>query len=223
MGGGSGHPRRASVARAQLRAISAVGLALLLAGCGASNAAQVPQRRPSMPRYEHILVIVDENKGFHQLMDNPEWAPTIHQLADEYGTATQFYAEVHSSEGNYIAMLGGDTFGIHDDDPFYCRPGTQCRRMQELRRARICQSRPRRSKSHGSAVFEGAVLESLSGEYSDRRFTGSALAEPRSSIIGRAERAVRRKTQCVCKLPERQSSAPGGACRAPSWFRSTQT
>jgi hypothetical protein len=56
-------------------------------------------------------------------MDHPEWTPNLHRLAKEYGLATQFNAEDHSSEGNYIAMLGGDTFGIHDDDAFYCQSG----------------------------------------------------------------------------------------------------
>lgn len=76
-----------------------------------------------MPRYQHIFVIVEENKGFKQVMDHPRWTPVIHRLAREYGLASQFYSEVHSSEGNYIAMLGGSTFGIHDDDAFYCRQG----------------------------------------------------------------------------------------------------
>ena len=78
-----------------------------------------------MPRYDHILIIVEENKGFDQIMKHPEWTPQIHKLAAEYGIASQFYAEVHSSEGNYIAMLGGDTFNIHDDDAFFCKPGVQ--------------------------------------------------------------------------------------------------
>lgn len=82
-------------------------------------------RHKSVPAYQHIFVIIAENKGYHQLMDHPEWTPVIHQLASDYGLATQFYAEVHSSEANYIAMLGGDTFGIHDDDAFYCRAGVK--------------------------------------------------------------------------------------------------
>jgi hypothetical protein len=77
---------------------------------------------PSIPHYDHVFVIIAENKGFDQLMNHPEWTPEIHKLASAYGQATQFYAEVHSSEGNYIAMLGGDTFGIHDDDAFFCKP-----------------------------------------------------------------------------------------------------
>ena len=76
-----------------------------------------------LPRYDHIFVIIEENKGLSQIMKHPEWIPEFHALAAEYGTASQFYAEVHPSEGNYVAMLGGDTFGIHDDDAFFCKPG----------------------------------------------------------------------------------------------------
>ena len=93
-----------------------VALALAPTGAGAAS---------SMPRYEHIFVIVLENKGYDQIMTHPEWTPVIHKLAAEYGSASQFYAEVHSSEANYIAMLGGDTFGIHDDDAFFCKQGVQ--------------------------------------------------------------------------------------------------
>lgn len=91
-------------------------LPLLLAG----NAVVAAEK---VPKYEHIFVIIEENKGFDQIMQHPQWTPHIHALASEYGLATQFYAEVHSSEGNYLAMLAGDTFGIHDDDAFYCKPG----------------------------------------------------------------------------------------------------
>lgn len=88
----------------------------------ASPRASVAHAQP-MPRYQHVFVIIGENKGYKQLMDRPDWTPVLHRLASEYGSATQFYAEVHSSEANYIAMLGGDTFGIHDDDAFYCHAG----------------------------------------------------------------------------------------------------
>lgn len=77
----------------------------------------------NFPRYDHVFIIIGENKGFEQLMNRPDLTPNLHRLAREYGLATSFYGEVHSSEGNYIAMLGGDTFGIHDDDAFYCKPG----------------------------------------------------------------------------------------------------
>ena len=80
---------------------------------------------PAMPRYQHIFVIVAENKGYDQLMGHPEWTPNLHRLAAAHGNATQFYAESHPSEPNYIAMVGGDTFGIRDDDAWYCKPGAR--------------------------------------------------------------------------------------------------
>jgi hypothetical protein len=63
----------------------------------------------AVPRYDHIFVIVEENKGYGDVIGDPN-APTITQLAKTYG--------------NYIAMVGGDTFGIHDDDAFYCKEGS---------------------------------------------------------------------------------------------------
>ncbi len=74
-----------------------------------------------MPRYSHIFVIVAENKNFDQIIGSAN-APRLNKLAKEYGLATNFFGEVHPSEGNYAAMLGGDTFGIHDDDAWYCEP-----------------------------------------------------------------------------------------------------
>jgi hypothetical protein len=74
------------------------------------------------PRYEHIILIILENHGYDQIIGNPA-APNLNRLASNYGSATRFYAEVHPSEANYVAMIGGDTFGIHDDDAWYCERG----------------------------------------------------------------------------------------------------
>jgi hypothetical protein len=76
-----------------------------------------------VPRYAHVLVIVEENKDYDQILD-PAAAPNISGLASRYGDAAQFFAEVHPSEANYVALLGGDTFGIHDDDAYYCKAGS---------------------------------------------------------------------------------------------------
>jgi phosphatidylinositol-3-phosphatase len=89
-----------------------------LAACYAGGALADP-----MPRYRHIFVIVAENESFDQIAGRAE-APRLNALAKEYGLATKFYGEVHPSEGNYVAMLGGDTFGIHDDDAWFCEPHT---------------------------------------------------------------------------------------------------
>ena len=83
-----------------------------------------PASDADVPRYEHVVVIVEENKDYRQLMD-PKVAPHFAGLAAAYGNATRFYGEVHPSEANYVALLGGNTFGIHDDDPFYCNAASK--------------------------------------------------------------------------------------------------
>lgn len=100
---------------------SLLALAALWGASVSAHAAQTPADR-AVPRYDHVFVIVEENKNYAQILD-PKTAPNIARLAAEYGDATRFYGEVHPSEGNYVALLGGDTFGIRDDDAYYCRPG----------------------------------------------------------------------------------------------------
>ncbi len=77
--------------------------------------------RPPVPHYDHIFVIVEENQGLADILGKP-FTPSLTALAKTYGVATQYYGIVHPSEGNYVAMLGGDTFGIHDDDGYFCKP-----------------------------------------------------------------------------------------------------
>jgi hypothetical protein len=70
-----------------------------------------------IPRYAHIFVIVNENKSYDRVMNGQD-APVIAAMAKQYGIATHFYAETHPSEPNYVAIVGGATFGIADDAPF---------------------------------------------------------------------------------------------------------
>jgi hypothetical protein len=94
--------------------------ALALAGAGVARPG--PQLE-GVPRFAHVFVIVEENKDYDQILGG-EAAPKIAGLARKFGDATQFFGEVHPSEANYVALLGGDTFGIHDDDAFFCAPGS---------------------------------------------------------------------------------------------------
>ncbi|HEX8805653.1 MAG TPA: alkaline phosphatase family protein [Candidatus Aquilonibacter sp.] len=67
-----------------------------------------------VPPYKHIFVIMDENKNYATILD-PATAPNFSTLAKTYGNATNFFAEAHPSEPNYIALVSGDTFGVTDD------------------------------------------------------------------------------------------------------------
>jgi phosphatidylinositol-3-phosphatase len=90
-------------------------LVAAMMGCAAAHS------EAALPLYKHIFVIVEENRTTDQIIGN-KLAPNFNRLAHKYGYASNFYAERHPSEPNYIAILGGDTFGISDDDAFYCKP-----------------------------------------------------------------------------------------------------
>jgi hypothetical protein len=84
-------------------------------------AASVSADDRAIPRHDHLFVIIAENKSYNQIVGSPD-TPTLNRLAKTYGLATHFYGEVHPSEANYIAILGGSTFGVHDDDAYDCQP-----------------------------------------------------------------------------------------------------
>jgi len=52
-----------------------------------------------------------------QIIGNPK-APNINRLAKSYGSATQFYGEVHPSKANYIAMLAAIRSASMTTTPF---------------------------------------------------------------------------------------------------------
>jgi hypothetical protein len=109
----------------KLRLLLAAVAASVLALAG-SVAWPASRGLEGVPAFAHVVVIFDENKDYDQIVGGA-FSPNLTRLARAYGDATRFYAEVHPSEPNYVALLGGDTFGIHDDDPFYCHAGSNDR------------------------------------------------------------------------------------------------
>ena len=70
---------------------------------------------------KHVILIMMENHGTDTLFGNKEDAPFINELIAEPGVryATQYYGVTHPSLPNYLALVAGDTMGIHDD----CKAG----------------------------------------------------------------------------------------------------
>jgi len=92
--------------------------ALVTAVLGVSVPAGVASAAPAGGRYDHVFVIVEENHGFADVIGNPA-APNLNALAARYGLATAYFGVAHPSEPNYVGLLGGDTFGVADDNPYY--------------------------------------------------------------------------------------------------------
>ena len=131
----------------------------------------------AVPRYEHIFLIIEENKSYTEIVGDQSVAPNINRLAKEYGLATQFYAEVHPSEANYIAMLGGDTFGIHDDDAYYCKPKSSDPFCPASGRAGLRGSHRGRAQLGGSARGPWTHVEGVHGKHSGTRLGRGSMAD----------------------------------------------
>jgi hypothetical protein len=99
--------------------IALAGIALVAAPTAVS--ATGSSKAGSVPRYNHIIEIMMENQNYDTIIGNPS-APNINGLATTYGLATSYFGVTHPSEPNYVANVGGDFFGIQDDNPFYCTP-----------------------------------------------------------------------------------------------------
>src|SRR5260370_10342580 len=72
----------------------------------------------AFPHYDHVFLLINENHGYNQIIGNPA-APEINALAADYRLATSYTRVREPREPNYLAMLGGSTFGINSDDPYF--------------------------------------------------------------------------------------------------------
>jgi phosphatidylinositol-3-phosphatase len=104
----------------------ALALAVLLLGVAActstpaplpspaSRASEAGPRSPSAATaVDKVLVIMEENRS---VQDAEEHMPFFMSQAESYGAATNFYAIEHPSLPNYLALAGGSTFGVSDDE-----------------------------------------------------------------------------------------------------------
>ncbi len=69
---------------------------------------------PAIPRFSHVLVIVAENKEFDQVIGSSKMR-NLNGWAKNYALLREYYAVAHPSLPNYIALIGGDHFGILED------------------------------------------------------------------------------------------------------------
>lgn len=66
---------------------------------------------PPLPRPDHIVMVIEENHSYSQIIDSPN-APYINQLAAQGALFTQSFGIIHPSQPNYFALFSGSTQGI---------------------------------------------------------------------------------------------------------------
>jgi hypothetical protein len=74
-----------------------------------------------IPRYDHLFIIMLENKATSSIK-NSRFAPKINAYLNDGNQLTSYYSTGNPSEPNYIAMAAADDFGITDDENWNCVP-----------------------------------------------------------------------------------------------------
>jgi hypothetical protein len=82
----------------------AAALAAGISGCATNQA----------PAATRAVVVVLENRELGEVIGNPE-APFINRLARRGSLAERYFGVTHPSLPNYLALLGGSTFGVKED------------------------------------------------------------------------------------------------------------
>ena len=73
----------------------------------------------SLPVYDHIVIVVEENKNYEDIISSP-LAPYINGVLKAEGASfTRIFGEEHNSQGNYFWMFSGSnqTIGFMDRVP----------------------------------------------------------------------------------------------------------
>jgi acid phosphatase len=75
--------------------------------------------RPAVPRFAHVVVVVEENHASGEVIGNRA-APFMNAVARHGALLTRSYAVTHPSYPNYLALFSGSTHGIRNDScPHY--------------------------------------------------------------------------------------------------------
>lgn len=83
---------------------------------GTGGGGGTPPPGGSSASIEHVVIVVFENQNFSDVIGNSAM-PYINQLARQNALATQFYANVHPSMGNYFMMTTGQVVSTDDNFP----------------------------------------------------------------------------------------------------------
>ena len=95
-----------------------------------------PHAATTIPRYDHVVIVVEENHGYSQILGTPVWPPlafnpivwayinqplpilqdlNIRTLAGSGTSMTQSHGLTHPSQPNYLALFSGSTQGVTSD------------------------------------------------------------------------------------------------------------
>ena len=101
---------------ARFRLLALAFCILALAGCVGQVAKTPPPAAPvaaQNARFGHVIVVVEENHNYGDVVANGS-APYLNGLANQYGLATNYFANAHPSIPNYFELTTGKTQTLID-------------------------------------------------------------------------------------------------------------
>src|SRR4051812_30543454 len=116
---------RRSRRRGRVGVAALLGLGLALGGCtadpastaatqGAATASAPPTASGALPRPDHVVVAVFENKDAADVTGTND-ASYLRALAARGAQFTDAHGEAHPSQPNYLALFSGSMQGVEDD------------------------------------------------------------------------------------------------------------
>lgn len=76
-----------------------------------------------LPRPDHVVIVIEENHSYAQVMDLRNRASYIHALATRGMLFTNSHGVAHPSLPNYLALFSGATQGVTDDSCMHAFAG----------------------------------------------------------------------------------------------------
>src|SRR5436309_1924217 len=70
--------------------------------------------QPTLPHPDHIVIVVEENKGFTDVIGSAK-APFINSLAKAGANLTNYHGLHHPSQPNYLELFSGSNQGVCND------------------------------------------------------------------------------------------------------------
>ena len=87
---------------------------LVMGACALSAASTLDNSTPLLPRPDHIVLVIEENHSYSQVIDSPD-APYLNKLAARGAVFTQSFGATYPSQPNYLALFSGSTQGLTDN------------------------------------------------------------------------------------------------------------
>ena len=97
---------------ARFRFFALVFCVLTLAGC-VGQVAMTPPPPATSVSFGHVFIVVEENANFGDVIANPA-LPYLNGLANQYGLATNYFANAHPSIPNYFELTTGQILTLID-------------------------------------------------------------------------------------------------------------